>query len=312
MYFVLTDVQLRKPPVSYRVFMTAAVFSTTIATMKSVMNNDLANYLRRNRNIIDCYAEPYQVTDPWGTRRKHCKYDAALLACAKKTHLMYFIYLVDHKSQQSPVIRAPFIVFEGPDFCGKSTQVKYAINALHEMGLWDNHPVAVKAPAGPLRDYLLGDENKDAPVISRALVNIASMKEMDVTTVIPALANNTPVVGDRWVYTTYAYEGEGRGLDHQVIEGVVRSIDLSKPDLVIILKNKDATLECRKELRKGELNHLDLLPPDVVARIRNAYHAEFNNFFSTKIMTISGEGTAEQVSMRVHKALTTFLTTNKG
>ncbi|HEX2613196.1 MAG TPA: dTMP kinase [Fibrobacteria bacterium] len=106
----------------------------------------------------------------------------------------------------------PFFVFEGIDGSGKSTQASRLAAALEEQGI----PVArARDPGGtPLSDriraLLLDPESAIAPATELCLYAAARAQLVD-EVIRPALDAGKAVVCDRFTWSTWAYQGAGRG-----------------------------------------------------------------------------------------------------
>ncbi len=111
------------------------------------------------------------------------------------------------------------ITLEGGEGCGKSTQAQYLYDWLTQT----QRPVALtREPGGTplgkrLRSLLL--ESGEGPTTMAELMLYAADRAEHVERVIrPALAGGTVVLCDRFIDSTVAYQGYGRGLDLDVID----------------------------------------------------------------------------------------------
>jgi dTMP kinase len=132
---------------------------------------------------------------------------------------------------------AKFIVLEGGDATGKSTQVERLTTRLRDKG----HEVAATFEPGAtalgrrLRALLLDDGDPLDPV-AEALLMAADRAEHVVEVVRPALARGEWVVSDRFVPSSLAYQGVGRGLGvHEVEQLNQLATGGIQPDLVVVL-----------------------------------------------------------------------------
>ena len=99
-----------------------------------------------------------------------------------------------------------FITVEGGDGSGKSTLVKRLKNHFISKGL---SCITVRNPGGygineQLRDIMLSNDDMDG--VSRTLLNLACIHNNIVNIIRPALDNNTIVIADRYLLSTYAYQ----------------------------------------------------------------------------------------------------------
>ena len=104
-----------------------------------------------------------------------------------------------------------FIVLEGCDGCGKTTQVGRLVRRLEAQG----HSVVATFEPGAtelgqaLRELLLGDEMQVSPR-AEALLMAADRAQHVNDVIAPALARGTWVVSDRFVGSSLAYQGAAR------------------------------------------------------------------------------------------------------
>jgi dTMP kinase len=131
-----------------------------------------------------------------------------------------------------------FIVIDGVDGCGKSTQARRLVAALEaERGL---APVHLRepgsTPAGErIREVLLSREHDLDPGVE-ALLLAAARRHMLAERVAPALTEGRDVVCERFHPSTFAYQAVAGGLDEEaVLELLGTWADQPHPDLVIVI-----------------------------------------------------------------------------
>jgi dTMP kinase len=118
-----------------------------------------------------------------------------------------------------------FIVLDGIDGCGKSTQIRHLAQWLPVSGLMPSTAglICTREPGGTplgqsIRNLLLHTEADQAPSVTAELLLYAADRAQHVDTVIrPALLRGDWVLSDRFAGSTLAYQGYGRGLDRQLI-----------------------------------------------------------------------------------------------
>jgi dTMP kinase len=163
-----------------------------------------------------------------------------------------------------------FVVLEGGDASGKSTQARLLADRLRSAGrevVETFEPGATEAGAA-IRALLL---NGDGPVdpTAEALL-LAADRAQEVADVIrPALARGADVVSDRFVPSSLAYQGVGRGLGVETVEKVNRwATGGLEPDLVVVLDVDDAVAASR---RAGPGDRLERAGDEFHAAVRGAY-----------------------------------------
>ncbi len=129
-----------------------------------------------------------------------------------------------------------FLVFEGPDGSGKSTQLKRLVDAAAAAGV---KVTQVREPGGTpvgeqIRSVLL-DPSSTMTLRAEMLLYMASRAQLVETIINPALSRGELVIADRFLTSTFAYQGAGGGLSEQDIRDVgrVATFDI-RPDLVLI------------------------------------------------------------------------------
>lgn len=116
-------------------------------------------------------------------------------------------------------MRGLFITFEGGEGSGKTTQLKGLLGLLRAAGL---EALETRDPGGTaignqIRDLLLDGENVRMTALAELLLYEASRAQLVHEVVLPALAAGQIVLCDRFIDSTVAYQGYGRGLDQALI-----------------------------------------------------------------------------------------------
>lgn len=143
-----------------------------------------------------------------------------------------------------------FIVFEGLDGAGKTTQVELLTERLRAAG---RHVLQVHEPGGtPLgervRALLKHEVSTPLSPTAELLLFAASRAQLVETVVRPALATGTVVIADRFTGSTYAYQGQGRGLAAETIHAVQAiACGGTAPDLTLLLDINHAVRAQRRE-----------------------------------------------------------------
>lgn len=134
--------------------------------------------------------------------------------------------------------RGLFVAFEGGEGAGKSTQTSLLAAWLRDRGL----DVVTTAEPGAteigqrLRALLLDPAVDDMSPRAEALLYAADRAEHVATVVVPAIRRGAVVVTDRYVDSSLAYQGAGRGLPLAPVVEVNRwATDGLRPDLTVLL-----------------------------------------------------------------------------
>jgi dTMP kinase len=165
--------------------------------------------------------------------------------------------------------RPVFIVLEGGDGCGKSTQAARLASRLSDLG---REVVATREPGGTdvgaaIRSLVLGGGDVDAR--TEALLIAADRAEHVAGVIRPALERGAVVVSDRYVPSSLAYQGVGRGLG---VDAVARLSAWAtgglEPDLVIVF---DVDPEAAAGRRPGPQDRMERQPGAFRALVLEAY-----------------------------------------
>ncbi len=140
----------------------------------------------------------------------------------------------------SPVYPAKgvFIVFEGGDGAGKSTQSRLLAAELAKREI---NYLLTREPGGTdvgnaLRKILLDPQTGAIDGRTEALVYAADKAEHVASVILPELAKGNVVISDRYVDSSLAYQGAGRDLDMEELEFVLRWATAGvHPNLTVLL-----------------------------------------------------------------------------
>lgn len=152
------------------------------------------------------------------------------------------------------------ITLEGGDGAGKSTQAILLAERLRAAGV---EVVATREPGGtPLGQEirrLLVTPGGDPPVVrAELLLYLADRAQHVARVVAPALARGAWVVCDRFVDSTIAYQGAGRGLDEEEVTDLCRlATDGVWPDLTLWL-SLDPAVAARRRAGRGRADRMEL------------------------------------------------------
>ncbi|HEU4386693.1 MAG TPA: dTMP kinase [Blastocatellia bacterium] len=134
-------------------------------------------------------------------------------------------------------MRGPFITFEGIDGCGKSTQFRILGRALTGKGL---NPVSTREPGGTavgeqLRPLLLSQSEISLAPLTELFLLAAARAQNVAQVILPGIEAGQIVLSDRYIDSSVAFQGYGRGLDLATVDDVNRiATGGLLPDLTIV------------------------------------------------------------------------------
>jgi dTMP kinase len=136
------------------------------------------------------------------------------------------------------ILSGKFIVLDGPDGCGKSTQAVLLTKWLNEQGVPASRfrDPGDTAIGEKIREILLNPEHLSMNTQTEVMLYMAARSQLWVEKIAPALQDNQCVVLDRWLSSTCAYQGFAGdfGVD-KVIRIAEDCLERAWPDLTAIL-----------------------------------------------------------------------------
>lgn len=166
-----------------------------------------------------------------------------------------------------------FLVLEGGEGVGKTTQWTRLADTLRAVG---HDVVAVREPGGTLAGdairTLLLDPTSSLTAESEALLFAASRAQLVRDVIAPAIARGAIVLVDRFLLSTYAYQGAGRGLSMPSLQAVNRfATGGLAPDLTLLLSVPLDTAQRRMHAR-GAADRMEQEDVAFHERVRLAFH----------------------------------------
>lgn len=191
-----------------------------------------------------------------------------------------------------------FITFEGIGASGKSTQARL----LYEHFQSKNRPVLLtREPGGSdlaerLRNIILSEEISG---VTEALLLFAAREDHLNKVIRPALEEGTTVICDRFIDSSYAYQGGCRGVNFDFLKQlelyVLRGL---QPDLTFFLDIEPDVALARLQVRGADGDKFDREKRDFFYKLRKAY-VERSRFIPLRCVTISATQSIEEI----HKSI---------
>jgi len=142
-------------------------------------------------------------------------------------------------------MKGKFIVIEGIDGCGKTTQIDELSKWLPNSGLINKGSklITTREPGGSLlgkklRGLILdNNENNKPSSLAELLLYSADRAEHVSKIISPALNNNDWVISDRFSDSTLAYQGYGRNINLEIIKNIESIVCQGEyPDITFFLE----------------------------------------------------------------------------
>lgn len=198
-----------------------------------------------------------------------------------------------------------FITIEGPDGAGKSTQAELVAKYLRQLGL---EVVLTREPGGTdlaekIRALVLTPSSEKVAPMTEVLLYAASRTQHVEKLVKPVLARGAVVISDRFVDSSVAYQGFGRGLGADAVWEINQwALAGLLPDLTIVLDleltiGRQRTME-RDQRQNQEPDRLERENLDFHQRVREGFLALAKQD-PDRIHVVSADGNVDQVHQRI-------------
>jgi dTMP kinase len=169
--------------------------------------------------------------------------------------------------------RGAFVVFEGGDGSGKSTQIRLLRSAIERAG-WD--VLITREPGGTtigegIREVLLSTGSSEMSDRTEALLYAAARAQHVDEVIRPAIEEGRVVLCDRFVDSSIVYQGIARGLGGRAVADLNAwaTGDL-RPDLIVLL-DVDPEEGLRRAADGGEPDRLEAAGLDFHRTVADAY-----------------------------------------
>ncbi len=205
-----------------------------------------------------------------------------------------------------------FISFEGIDCCGKTTQAKLLVEKLKN----ENRDVLfLREPGGTeiseqIRQILLNKKNLKMTQITELLLFSASRAQLVSEVIKPALIKNTVVITDRYVDSTTAYQGHGRGLHHGGVKGInaVATVGVM-PKKTFFIDISVQEMYARRQSIHQEIDRMELGNEEFFNRVRDGY-LEIAKGEPGRFVVIDGKQPIEAIHEEIWKVTDGMLPTH--
>ena len=203
-------------------------------------------------------------------------------------------------------MRGSFITLEGIEGSGKSTSLETITKTLSDHNI---NFILTKEPGGgplgqDLRTLLLDKSSRISPD-TELLLMMADRKDHIDNYVIPNLEKGIWIIYDRYLDSTYAYQGGGRQIDISKIDNLVSLLDLPIPDLTILF-DLQPSIALQRAQKRSALDRFESEPIDFHERIRSTY-LSLSELHSERFKLVDSSKEIIEVQDQVKKILLDYL-----
>jgi dTMP kinase len=201
-----------------------------------------------------------------------------------------------------------FITFEGTDGSGKTTQIKLMEKHIREMGY---NVVLSREPGGTkvselIRDLVLDPKNTEIVPLTEMILYAASRAQHVAQVIKPAVEAGKIVICDRFVDSSYAYQGCGRGVDLKMVADVNRvAIDGMSPDITFFL-DIDPEIALKRRINATGADRIEQEKIDFHRRVYSGYK-KLALLYPDRIKTINAIKSIDEISLQINEYLKQIL-----
>ena len=195
-----------------------------------------------------------------------------------------------------------FITLEGIEGSGKSTNIKVINNYLNDKNI---NYINTREPGGSevgdqLRNILLNTEKKLSNQTELLLMLADRVNHIE-TLIQPNLEKGITVISDRFMDSSYAYQGGGREMGLDTITKIIDGLNIIQPNLTLLF-DLPVEMALERARKRSKLERFESEDYDFHQRIRETYLflAEED---SERIKIIDASKDIEEVESQVRKIL---------
>ncbi len=204
--------------------------------------------------------------------------------------------------------KGALISFEGPDGCGKSTQLRLLARALAKEGIG---VLATREPGGTktgkaIRSIVLNPKNTQLSERAELFFYLADRAQHVDEILKPALRQGKIVLIDRYLDSTWVYQGAGRGFPLDLVEVCnAFAVDGLQPDLTFVFD-----LKAEEGLaRRGRQSRLDRMEGQKLAfhhRVRAGFR-HLKKRFGPRVILLDAHAPREKIHDAVRACVSRYL-----
>ena len=195
--------------------------------------------------------------------------------------------------------RGLFIVMEGPDGSGKTTQIEQLSEYLTRLG---RTCLITREPGGTgigeqIRQVILDPDNKGMSEVTEMLLYAAARAQLMKEKIVPAIEAGQVVLSDRFLDSSLVYQGIARGLGVDAVRMVnALGIGSFSPDLVIFLDLPEEEGIRRKKGQK-QLDRMEQESLDFHHMVAEGYRQILRD--RPDVVRIDASGSVEEIGRQI-------------
>lgn len=198
--------------------------------------------------------------------------------------------------------RGYFLTFEGCEGSGKSTQAFLLAEILRAEGI---DVVITREPGGSpgaeiIRDLLVKGEVDQWDAVTEALLFMAARRNHLVNIIWPALRDGKWVICDRFVDSSFAFQGYGHGLSLDHLKSIYHMVGENfYPDLTILLDVDPVVGLERTQHRDHDENRFERMSMGFHTKVYEGYHELAKEYASRYIIIDSQRKEVEETTAEI-------------
>ena len=201
-------------------------------------------------------------------------------------------------------MRGRFITLEGGEGAGKSTHARFIVEWLVKR---DRQATLTREPGGSplaeaIRELVLEQWPEGMPITAEVLLMFAARSAHLQATILPALAQGRDVVCDRFIDSSYAYQGAAGGISVDHLSQLEQlTLNGLQPDLTLVF-DLDPQQGLQRTGRRGVENRFEASTADYLERVRLGFlDRAMRN--PERCVVIDAAGEIAQVQTQLEKVL---------
>lgn len=200
--------------------------------------------------------------------------------------------------------KGKFIVFEGPDGCGKTTQVNRLVETLRSKGIraFATRDLGGTEVGAKMREVFLTTKGHFSAKAQILMILAARAQHVE-EVILPRLEKGDVVVCDRFTATSMAFQGYMENLGVDLIEELsLWASDSLTPDVTIFMDNHHDTAH-KWMSERGELDRMESLDPEYKELIRAGFDMVFKKIPVNKRIKVPTGKNIEDTSAYINQKL---------